>query len=315
VVWLPGRHLQTIVPALWPARRVEGPEEERVVQVADDAAVRIHLSPPVGRGRGTVLLVHGMGGSSESGYMRRTARLAVERGWWAVRMNCRNCGGTEALSSTLYNAGQSDDVRRVLEHLDAADIPRPFAAVGFSLGGALVLRDAGRAGARSVADAVAAVNPPIDLEACCRSLERRENAVYHAHFTMSLCRLLRRIHRVRSLDGPPPAFRKIRTLRRLDASFTAPDAGYASAEDYYAGASAAPHLSGLAVPALVISSENDPLVPAEIFEPHRRSSPLSSVRFLVPRRGGHLGYWQSRGPRFWAGTAALDFLDRSARRA
>ena len=305
--WLAGRHLETIVPALIPASPVPAPSSARVVRVSPEAAVLVLVSRPDGEARGTLVLVHGIGGSAESGYMRRTASRALAYGWVVARMNCRNCGGSEALSRTLYNAGQSDDVGRVLEDLDAGGAPRPFAAVGFSLGGNLVLRYAGRAGSGSAADAVATVSPPVDLDACCRALERRENLLYHAHFTLSLCRILRRIHRVRGLAGGKPEFRRIRTLRRLDALYTAPDGGYASAEDYYERASAGPDLEGVAVPALVLSAENDPFVPEEIFRGHRGAG-AGRVRFEHPRRGGHLGFWQSHAPRFWAAEAVLRFL-------
>ena len=307
VPWLPGRHLETIVPALFPAPRLDAPEEMRIVQVSPDAAVRLHVSHPHGKPAGTILLVHGMCGSSESAYMKRTGGMAVGAGLIAVRMNCRNCGGTETLSRTLYNAGQSADVGRVLDDLEAAGFPRPFGAVGFSLGGALVLRYAGESGSLCAADVVAGVNPPVDLEACCRALERPENFVYQAHFTLSLCRMLRRIRKVRPLNGPEPVARRIRTLRRLETIYTAPDGGYRSAEHYYAAASAGPHLRGIAVPSLVISSENDPFVPPQTFTPYHRAR-SGRLRFVHPRRGGHLGYWQARQPRFWAGEAAVEFV-------
>ncbi len=279
-----------------------------VIPVADASSVRVHVARPRGPARGTLLLVHGMGGSAESSYMRRTASMALARGWIAVRMNCRNCGGTESLARTLYNAGQSEDVGHVLLALEREGLARPFAVAGFSLGGAIALRYAGQAGSACAADAVAAVNPPIDLEVCCRELERPTNAVYHAVFTIALCRLLRRIRRVRGSGEPEPHFPAIRTLRRFDTRFTAPDAGYASAEDYYAGASAAPHLGRIRVPAFVLSSANDPLIPAEMFRAHqpRGSSP---VTFVLTRSGGHLGYWQPGSPRSWSSLAVLRFFD------
>jgi len=312
--WLPGKHLETIVPAFWPARSPGTLKITRIVLVDTGSAVRVHVAWPAGPCRGTLLLVHGMGGSSESGYMRRTAAMAVSLGWIAARMNCRNCGGTEALSRTLFNAGQSDDVGRVILDLEAAGFSRPIAAVGFSLGGSLVLRYAGRAAAACGADAVAAVNPPVDLEACCRSLERRENSAYHAYFTWRLCRILQRIRSVRPLAGPLPRIRTVRTLRRLDSLYTAPDAGYATAEEYYVGASAGPHLARIRVPALVIASENDPIVPLESLA---RFRPLRSrhVRFVHPARGGHIGYWQTGTPRYWAGEAVLRYLDLALPRA
>jgi predicted alpha/beta-fold hydrolase len=288
---------------------VEGPVETMLVPVSESSAVQVQINHPPGSSHGTLLLVHGMGGSAESGYMRRTAAQALGRGWTPVRMNLRNCGGTEALSRTLYNAGQSADVGRVLGALEAAGLPRPFAAVGFSLGGNLVLRHAALAGVGCRADSVFAINPPIDLERCARALELPANRVYQMYYTRKLVRALRRILAVRKLSGFPPPDRSIRSVRRFDQLYTAPDGGFASAEEYYAQASAAPHLGRLTRPAVVISAADDPVVPVEMFAPHHG---LERVRFVHPRQGGHCGYWQSSRPRFWASTAVLHFLDGSA---
>ncbi len=310
--WLPGRHLQTIVPPFLETPALVARGEVRVVPVAEGSAVRVHVDRPAGTPRGTALLVHGMGGSSSSAYVRRTAQQARARGWAVACMNMRNCGGTEALASTLYNAGQWGDVGRVLEDLEGASMPRPFAAVGFSLGGNVVLLYAGRAAAGCRVDAVAGVNPPVDLEACCRQIERPANLLYQAHFTRLLCEQIRRVREVRPLPGPRASAWRIRTVRRFDRFFTAPDAGYPSAEAYYAASSAGPHLASIRVPALVLSAANDPIVPVGMFEAHRHPRP-GRVVYAHPRRGGHLGYWQSREPRFWAAKAVLDFLEEALR--
>ncbi len=308
VAWLPGKHLETIFPSYWPASPVPGAHDAVVVPVDEGSAVRVLVSRSKGRARGTVLLVHGIGGSAESAGLRRTAAHALERGWAAVRMNLRNCGGTAALSRTLYNAGQSADVARVLEEMGALALPRPFGAVGFSLGGNLVLRYAGMSGRACVADAVLGINPTVDLEACCRALEEPRNLLYQLYFTRLLCLEVRRIRRTRPVDGPDASVRTVRTVRRFDAAFTAPDAGHSSAEDYYAACSAGSLLGSIRVPALVLSASNDPFVPVESFAPHRRSG-AGGIVFVHPSHGGHLGYWQAGRPRFWAATRILDFLD------
>jgi predicted alpha/beta-fold hydrolase len=247
-----------------------------------------------------------MCGSSASAYMCRTARSAVDRGWVAVRMNLRNCGGTEAMSRTLYNAGQSADVGRALGALDEERFPRPFAAAGFSLGGNVVLRYVGVEGAESQADVVAAVNPPIDLERCAQAIELPRNRAYQAHYARGLSRQLRRIRRVRGLPDPAPSARRIRTVRQFDEAHTAPDAGFPDASAYYATASAGPRLGGVRRSCLIISAANDPIVPLELFSPHLGHPAL---RFEHPERGGHCGYWQSGARRFWAGERMLDFFE------
>lgn len=304
--WLPGGHLQTIVPSLWPARALGGANESSVVDVGGGSAVRLDLHRPSGRPRGTILYVHGLGGSADSGYMRRSARQARDRGWIAVRMNLRNCGGTERLARTLYNAGQSDDADRVWRHLDAAGFPRPFAAVGFSLGGNLLLRYAGRAGDACAPDAVVGVNPPVRLERCMRALERPSNRIYQLYFTILLSRQVERIRRFREFAGPAASPLRIRTVRRFDSVYTAPDAGYPSAEAYYDDASASGYLRGVRRPALILTAADDPFVPVDTFE---GLDVAPRTELAVAPTGGHVGYWGRERPRFWAGSAVLTWIE------
>jgi predicted alpha/beta-fold hydrolase len=310
--WLRGPHAQTILPSLLPAAGVNGKCDAIDVPVAPATRVRMLLSTPDRTPRGTLLVVHGLGGSAESGYMRRTAACALARGWVVARLNLRNCGGTEPLAATLYNAGQSDDADAALSALDARGFSRPFALVGFSLGGNIVMRYAGLSGGACRADAVVGVNPPVDLSVCIDAIERPANAIYHAYFTRGLCGQLARIRKLRQVPGPKAVPRAIGGVRGFDDAFTAPDAGYASAADYYRGASAAPTLSGVRRPSLILSAEDDPFVPVSMFEAHRHAS--AQLTLSHPRAGGHCGYWAARHPRFWAAEAALAFIEASALR-
>jgi predicted alpha/beta-fold hydrolase len=175
------------------------------------------------------------------------------------------------------------------------------------------MRYAGQSSGGCRADTVAGVNPPIDLTRCLESMEQPSNALYHAYFTRALCAHLRRIRRVRGLHGPAATPRSVGGVRGFDDRFTAPDAGYASAAEYYAGASAAAVISGVRRPALIVSAQDDPFVPVAMFEPHRNGA--SRVRFALPSAGGHCGYWSSDRPRFWAAEAVMRFLAGGSRDA
>jgi predicted alpha/beta-fold hydrolase len=148
------------------------------------------------------------------------------------------------------------------------------------------------------------VNPPIDLDRCASAIERPGNRIYRIQFVLGLCRQVRRARRFHRVEGPEPIARRIRTVRRFDDLFTAPDAGYRSAAEYYADASAGPRLHGIRRPTLILSAKNDPFVPVEMFAPHHGTA---GIRFLHPSAGGHCGYWQASRPRFWAAERILEF--------
>lgn len=308
--WMPGGHLQTLLPFVWPARRAAPPSDRLVVEVEPGTSVEVLLSRPAeatgqATPRGTLLLVHGLGGSASSRHPVETAHAALARGWAVARVNLRNCGGTAPLASTLFNAVQSDDIGVVLRALDTSDLPRPFAVLGFSLGGTLTLRYAGHAGDGNAADAVAAINAPIDLSASAAIIDRPANTLFKLAYTYALCRMLNEIREHRHVPGPPARWHEIRSIRRFDELFVVPAAGFATPDEYYEAASASPTLDAIRRPTLLIASRNDPLVPVETFEAHHGAN--EQIRFHHPADGGHVGYWHRGG--FWAADAALDGIE------
>jgi len=303
--WARGPHLQTIVPTFTPVFGPQPAAEVLDVPVAPETSVRTLVS--AGGSRGTIVLIHGLGGSASGVYMVRTARAALARGWSVLRMNLRNCGGTERLSKTLYNAGQSDDLARVLEAMSSAGLPRPYAVIGFSLGGNLALRYAGLAEDASAADLVVGVNPPVDLARCMDALELPANRGYHLYFRAKLISQIRAIRKVREVAGPEASWRTVRGVRGFDDVFTAPDAGHADAAAYYRHASSGPVLDRIRRPTLILSAADDPFVPVSMFPAGNGSG--RHLRFLHPKTGGHCGYWASSSPRYWAAEVALQFLD------
>lgn len=306
--WLRGRHLETILPSFRGPWSAPFDSERRLVEVEPPSAVETWLTPArVARPRGSVLVVHGLGGSADRPHVRAMAAAALQDGWHAVRVNLRTHGGTAALASTLFNAAQSDDIGAVLAAMEDWGLPRPYAVLGVSLGANMVLRYAALQGDASRADAVATLNPAIDFFRIEEEILRPSNLLYRYNFVRSLCRMLNEVRTVRQVPGPPASPWRIRTVRTFDHHFTAPAGGYASVDEYYASAGAGTLLEGIRVPSLLVTAVNDPFVPPDIIVPHHGAAD-GRVQVRLAARGGHVGYHvtgQDGRPAFWAAQPLL----------
>jgi predicted alpha/beta-fold hydrolase len=306
-------HLMTIVT--W-ARRREFPRlpapERRLFDV--DPLARVlglcHWQPQR-EAHPTLLLLHGLEGSSDAHYMRGIADKAFRAGFNVVRLNQRNCGGTEHLSETLYHSGLTADPRAVLRELKTRDGLTSFAVAGYSLGGNLTLKLAGEIGDGSFPEvhAAAAVSPTMDLARCVLALERRSNLPYQWNFVRNLKRRMRRKAQLFPGRYSTAPLRRIRTVRDFDEAYTAPHFGFRDAADYYYRASALRVVKAIRVPTLILAAEDDPFVPAETFlDPEVTGNP--AVRTIVSRHGGHCAFLSpsaSGEDGYWAERAIVSF--------
>lgn len=311
-----GGHLQTIAGALW--RRDFAPgvmeAEEKLVAVDGDTQVLARCSwLGERRSRPTLVLVHGLEGSDASCYMRGTATKALAAGWNAVRLNIRNCGGTEHMTPTLYHSGMSADVAAVVRYLVEEEGVERLVVVGFSLGGNMVLKMTGELGdaAPGVLLGVAAVSPAIDLSASAAALERPENLLYHWRFVRSLHERMRRKDALFPNRYDVSLLEGARRIRDYDERYIAPLFGFRDAEDYYDRASAIHHLGEIAVPALLIHAEDDPFIPfSDRVALAARANP--NLRVVLTERGGHVGFVGAAAApgdsdRHWAEQRVVEF--------
>lgn len=296
-------HLQTIAGAYWPRPfdAARYPAVARYYRTEPDVEVLLYSQRPAGPGRGTLLLVHGLEGSADRGYMLSTAQAALEAGFVVHRMNIRSCGGTEDRCLTLYHAGLTSDLKFVLGELAQSD-PAPLFACGFSLGGNQVLKLAGEwgAGARDVLAGVIGVSVPIDLAACAESLKQPRNWLYQKRFLTNMADRLERRCRMRAdIFGPYlEAARRARDIYEFDDRVTAQFFGFGSADRYYGTQSSGRFLEAIAVPAMLVQAEDDPMIPFAVFEhPALRWNP--NLQLVATEHGGHVGFL-GRGPqRLW----------------
>ncbi len=288
------------------------PAEGRLIEVEPGVQVLCHCHWQPERDKAlTVIIVHGLEGSSESQYMLGIAAKGLSAGMNVVRMNQRNCGGTDSLSPTLYHSGRSADIARVAENLTDHDGISRFALSGFSMGGNLVLKLAGEWGRHGPAQfrAVAAVCPAVNLAASADALHLRGNRLYEYHFMWKLRRRL--LAKARLFPGvfDTSRLRGLTSLRDFDDKITAYYCGFAGASDYYERAAAANVIDRVAVPTLILHAANDPFIR---ILPETRQKILANphITFVETEDGGHcsfLGERDSEDGR-WAERQVVDFL-------
>lgn len=290
--WLHGGHVQTLASFLIQRRfRVPAPEE-RFIEVAPGVQVLCHCHWQADRAQAlTIIIVHGLEGSSESQYMLGITEKALAAGMNVIRYNQRNCGGTDALAPVLYHSGLSNDVAAVAREIIARDGVSRFALVGFSMGGNIVLKLAGEWGPQPPPQfrAVAACCPAIDLATSADALHEPANRIYEAYFLWALRR--RMLQKARLFPGhfDVGRLRGIRSLREFDDKVTAYYCGFTGVDDYYDRASAAHVVERIAVPALVLHAVNDPFIRIT-HETRRKIASNQNITFVETADGGHCAF-------------------------
>jgi uncharacterized protein len=314
-----GPHAQTIVSSKhFPRKRVLFEEralyESRLFEVELGSRVLLKCRwQSERRAAPTVLLIHGLEGSTDSLYVLGTAQKAHRRGFNVVGMNMRNCGGTEHLAATLYHSGMTDDIRHVvLEELAGREGLNAIFLAGFSMSGNMVLRLAGDYGSDfpPALKGVAAVSPSIDLDSCANALESRANALYRWNFVKHLRSRVQRKGRLTPGKYDLRVLSRVRTIREFDERITAPHAGFRDASDYYARTSSRRVIGDIRVPTLIIHSTDDPLIPVEPFLDEAIAA-NPDVLLVLTRRGGHVGFLSDRATgedRHWAENRLVEFF-------
>jgi predicted alpha/beta-fold hydrolase len=289
---LRGGHIQTLASFFLPRRIALPPAETRLIEVEPGVQVLCHCHWQQDlRSALTVIIVHGLEGSSESQVMRGIAAKGLAVGMNVVRMNQRNCGGTEALSPTLYHSGRSKDVAAVAQNLIDHDQISRFALAGFSMGGNLVLKLAGEWGKDGPPQfrAVATVCPSMNLAASADALHIPGNRLYEYHFIWKLRARLKAKARLFPGVFDTSRLRGLTSLRDFDDKITAYYCGFDGASDYYQRSAAANVVDRIAVPTLILHAANDPFIR---ILPETRGKILSNpnITFVETEDGGHCSF-------------------------
>ena len=289
---LRGGHVQTLASFFLPRRITLPTAEKRLIEVERGVQVLCHCHwQPDRKNALTVIIVHGLEGSSESQYMLGIAAKGTAVGMNVVRMNQRNCGGTDALSPTLYHSGRSQDIAAVAQNLIHEDGISRFALAGFSMGGNLVLKLAGEWGREAPPQmrAVAAVCPSMNLAASADALHLTGNRLYEYYFMWQLRRRLRMKARLFPQVFETARMRGVTSLRDFDDKVTAYYCGFEGASDYYERSAAANVVDRIAVPTLILHAANDPFIR---ILPQTRQKIISNpnIAFVETEDGGHCSF-------------------------
>lgn len=289
---LRGGHIQTLASYFLPRRIPLPAAEARLIEVEPGAQVLCHCHWQTDRESAlTVIVVHGLEGSSDSQYMLGIAAKGLAAGMNVVRLNQRNCGGTDRLSPTLYHSGRSQDVAAVAQNLLEQDQVSRLALVGYSMGGNLVLKLAGEWGRQGPPQfcAVAAVCPAMNLAASADALHLPGNRLYEYHFMWKLRGRLRAKARLFPKVFDTSRLRGLTSLRDFDDKITAYYCGFEGASDYYERSAAANVVDRIAVPTLILHAANDPFIRI-LPETRRKILSNPNITFVETEDGGHCSF-------------------------
>lgn len=321
--WLRNGHLQTIFGNFLPRQNTLPAAIPQLVevspahgtQIASQILCECHWQPlPERPSRPTVILLHGLEGSSRSQYVIGNANKLWTAGCNVIRMNMRNCGGTERLTPTLYHSGLSTDVERVLDFFLRTHSLQSISLIGYSMGGNLVLKLAGDLGTDAPPQlrCIVGVSPAVDLAASADALHELPNRIYERKF---LHALLKRFRRKAALF--PRAFDPIRatgiaTLRDFDDRITALYSGFRSADDYYYRAAAARVLDRITLPTLILHAADDPFIRFTA-ETLQKIEANPHITWLETMHGGHCAFLATPdratgNDGYWAEQTALQFV-------
>lgn len=312
-----GGHVQTILGKL--LRRKDSPSLTRERWTTPDGDfLDLDFTPDPDPTAPLLLVLHGLEGNARRGYCMESYRAAASAGMAAVGLNFRACSGEPNLRARAYHSGETDDVEFVLRQLRDRFPHRALLALGFSLGGNVLLKYLGEQGGGEPAGvrAAAAVSVPYDLSAGADLLQSTAmgRMVYTRYFLRSLVDKVEQKAHLVDDDSMLAGVRTARTIRAFDDALTAPLHGFADAADYYHRSSSSEYLEGIRIPTLLLHSMDDPFLPRDAV-PLRAMQSNPALHPVMTEQGGHVGFVSGRlgSPRFWAEESAARFLAGVAR--
>lgn len=312
--WLRNRHLQTIIPRLYPV-----PCDFKVwhtqYDLSDGDFVEITWSirpQDLAPKQPIVLVLHGLEGSFDSFYAKRMMNTMHLQGWASVLMHFRGCGSRTNRKAQTYHSGQTADVTEFIQYLKQRFPDNPIYAVGFSLGGNVLAKYVGET-AESLLNGAVVISAPLDLTICAKAIGKGFAKVYQKYLVdklvRSTCKKLDYLKQDFPLNITTEQVKAIKTLEEFDDKITAPLNGFVDGLDYYQQASANQYLQSATTPMLIIHAEDDPFMTKDVVPTPSQLS--QTIRLEVSKHGGHVGFISGDNPfkpEFWTETRTTQFF-------
>lgn len=305
--WLPSPHLQTLWPVMFKRRRVPDFSHERF-ELDDGDFVDLCWSRK--NNRPVVLVLHGLEGSIDSHYAGSLMCLLEESGFRPVLMHFRGCSGEPNRLPRSYHSGDTGDLVQVIDHVNRLAPASVRAAIGFSLGGNVLLKWLGQTGDANPLESAVAVSVPFRLADAANRLARGPSHMYEVHLMKKLKRSY--IEKFKRMESPLDVdIDRLNGFWEFDDRVTAPLHGFDGVDHYYKESSCRQYLAGIRVPTRIIHALDDPFMFAETVP---QAGELSEqVELLLTREGGHVGFVSGSLPwnaEYWHERKIIEFLGK-----
>lgn len=289
--WLPGPHLQTLWPTLCRKRQKSIALKRERFELPDGDFLDLDWA---GKAGPIVLILHGLEGSVRSPYAQGMLRALVENGWRGLFMHFRGCSGQPNRLARGYHSGETQDLAQVVQAIQRREPQVSMAAIGYSLGGNVLLKWLGETGRDNPLMAATAVSVPFELNKAVKRFQSGFSQVYQWHLLNCLRKRLSRKFELQPPMLPLPALSSLKTIWDFDEKVTAPMHGFAGAEDYYLLSSSRQYLSKIRVPTLLVHSQDDPFMTQDLI-PLPGELP-EGVKLELTPSGGHVGFVEGKFP-------------------
>lgn len=295
---LRNRHLQTVLPNIvYPGARP--PLRRERLELPDGDFIDVDWT--LGGNGPVVIVLHGLEGSIKSHYAARIMRRIQRQGWRGALLNFRGCSGESNRLPIGYHSGFTQDLEYFTRLLKQREPATPLAAIGYSLGGSVLLKWLGESPNSVRLRTAVAVSVPFDLTEASNTVEHGVSQIYKWTLLGSMRRSSARKFKHVKAPFPLPKVRKLRSFRDFDNALTAPLHGFRDADDYYATCSSRQYLRNITVPTLILHSSDDPLMTPASVPGEPELSP--AVTLELSHKGGHVGFVNGSllRPNMWLG--------------